>query len=195
MIHKDLTGQKFGKLLVVEQLPHTEKYYKYKCLCDCGNTVEVKCANLKSGRVKSCGCLRRVPPNRSTDREDAILKREYSAIKKRHRKFKSNEDVITYNEFKTIVKSPCYFCGAECSKTIHDRLWSRKKAYKCSDITICVNGIDRIDSTKGYTSENCVACCKICNYAKNTMTIEEFKEWIEKVYDHLIKINDNQLIV
>ena len=48
MKHVDLTGKRFGRLLVLERLPHTEKLYKYKCLCDCGNIIEAKAVNLKS---------------------------------------------------------------------------------------------------------------------------------------------------
>ena len=41
--------------------------------------------------------------------------------------------------------------------------------------------IDRIDNSKGYIKGNVVSCCKKCNTAKNTMTTEEFKQWIKKV--------------
>ena len=63
----------------------------------------------------------------------------------------------------------------------------RKQKGKISDTVIKINGIDRIDSNKGYSFDNVVACCKYCNGAKNTMTQEEFKEWIKRVYEHYIK--------
>lgn len=56
---KDLTGQRFGKLVALERLP--EKYgnsYLWKCQCDCGNTVNVSASALISGNKKSCGCLK-----------------------------------------------------------------------------------------------------------------------------------------
>ena len=36
---------------------------------------------------------------------------------------------------------------------------------KCSycNVLIAYNGIDRIDSSKFYTTDNCISCCKICN--------------------------------
>lgn len=53
-IRKDETGNKYGKLTVLEYLGKK----KYKCLCDCGNTVDVYTDNLRSGKTKSCGCER-----------------------------------------------------------------------------------------------------------------------------------------
>jgi len=54
---KDLTGQRFGRLLVVQRASSTKS--KWKCRCDCGNIVVVGRGNLKGGRARSCGCLRR----------------------------------------------------------------------------------------------------------------------------------------
>ena len=58
MKHIDLTGQRYGKLVVLSQLPKEGRYYRYLCKCDCGNTIEVRSENLRSGKVKSCGCLK-----------------------------------------------------------------------------------------------------------------------------------------
>lgn len=187
MKHIDLTGQRFGKLTVKEELPHTEKQYKYKCFCDCGNTIVAKAGNLKSGKVKSCECLKhQKAANRIDNREDAILRREYSSIRKRNRKFADSNNLIDFEEFKSITNSPCYFCGIIGSKHIYDRLRSRGITHTCSDKVLRINGIDRIDSSKGYIKGNCVSCCTTCNYAKNTMTIEQFKTWIKQVYEHYI---------
>lgn len=57
----DLSGQKFGRLLVigkVKKKSSSGEYY-YQCNCDCGNTHFVIGGNLKSGSVASCGCLAR----------------------------------------------------------------------------------------------------------------------------------------
>lgn len=62
---KDLTGQRFGRLLVLRKLPGEYRtpqgipQVKYECLCDCGNIVEVYGGNLKKGNTLSCGCLNR----------------------------------------------------------------------------------------------------------------------------------------
>ena len=58
---KDLTGQKFGKLTVLERVsPIGENHMKWKCQCDCGNVVTVAGTALKQGITKSCGCTRSI---------------------------------------------------------------------------------------------------------------------------------------
>ena len=59
---KDLTGQRFG-MLVVQKLVVPKPYMKksWLCLCDCGNTCTRLEATLKAakrdGRTSNCGCL------------------------------------------------------------------------------------------------------------------------------------------
>lgn len=62
---KDLTGQKFNKLLVLELNNNYKKENKtsrtgayWDCICDCGKKITVLATDLICGQVKSCGCLR-----------------------------------------------------------------------------------------------------------------------------------------
>ena len=52
---QDLTGQKFGRL---EVLNYIEKTY-WECKCDCGNIKNVRAWHLTSGSTVSCGCKRK----------------------------------------------------------------------------------------------------------------------------------------
>jgi hypothetical protein len=55
----DLTGQTFGRLLVLERSFHkASKRARWLCKCNCGNTLIVRSGELRSGGTKSCGCLR-----------------------------------------------------------------------------------------------------------------------------------------
>lgn len=42
------------------------------------------------------------------------------------------------------------------------------------------NGIDRVDNFKGYTLENSVPCCTICNRAKSNMLYDDFMSYIQR---------------
>ena len=53
----DLTGQRFGRLTVIERSKSTNKNAKWLCVCDCGNQKEVFGGDLKQGRTQSCGCI------------------------------------------------------------------------------------------------------------------------------------------
>lgn len=60
----DLTGQRYGRLTVVEQAkthvtPGGRNVYMWRCVCDCGKESIVSTSALRSGDTKSCGCLQR----------------------------------------------------------------------------------------------------------------------------------------
>lgn len=70
----NLTGQRFGRLIVIERDYDYAKHNNiknpqnafWKCICDCGNYTTVASNNLrKSNGVRSCGCLRREIGKRS----------------------------------------------------------------------------------------------------------------------------------
>lgn len=42
-------------------------------------------------------------------------------------------------------------------------------------------GIDRKDSSEGYHIENCVTCCKTCNFAKNNTPYDEFIQYLDRL--------------
>ena len=59
-----MVNRRFGRLTVVERTEDYvsksgSKHAKYRCVCDCGVTKEVLKEHLTSGRVQSCGCLRK----------------------------------------------------------------------------------------------------------------------------------------
>ena len=54
----DLTGQRFGRLRVIERAQSNKNGYpRWLCKCDCGNITTAYGMHLKSGASKSCGCL------------------------------------------------------------------------------------------------------------------------------------------
>lgn len=65
---KDLTGQRFERLVVIERANNTKKgQARWLCRCDCGKICVVDGAHLRHGKIKSCGCLSKENTiNRST---------------------------------------------------------------------------------------------------------------------------------
>lgn len=57
---RDLTGQKFGKLTVLQKTDHKNSSgsYFWRCYCECGRETLALSRDLKSGHKKSCGCFR-----------------------------------------------------------------------------------------------------------------------------------------
>lgn len=54
----DVSGQKFGKLLVISREKSYKKMAMWKCVCDCGNECVVAGKYLRNGTTSSCGCLK-----------------------------------------------------------------------------------------------------------------------------------------
>jgi len=69
---------------------------------------------------------------------------------------------LTDEEAKVMMSNPCVYC-------------------KHIDLDVRVNGIDRLDSAKSYTTENCMSCCKDCNYMKGTYDPRTFIERAKKI--------------
>ena len=79
---------------------------------------------------------------------------------------------LSKEDFMNIVKKNCYYC---CDM-------NEEKKF---------NGIDRIDSSKGYLLENCISCCTLCNYYKNKHSISLFMKRVEHILSY--KMNNVQL--
>ena len=189
---KDRTNDNYGRLSVIKHAGKDSRgKHLWLCKCSWGNEKVVVSDNLSSGKSNSCGCLRNEVLARKgnqygiyTDREKALLKVQYSHLKRRNMKM-GYDEVIDFKTFSTLAKSPCKYCGLEYSKEIEDRLNESKKQKRLSDHVLTCNGIDRKNSKLAYIKDNSVACCKYCNFAKHTMSEDDFYKWIKKVHAHL----------
>lgn len=92
---------------------------------------------------------------------------------------KYKEFNLTLSEFTNLIHSNCYYCGSEPTD---DNLWNKSSSRKNDDL-IKINGIDRIDSNKGYLIDNCVPCCKHCNKMKSDNESTEFLNHVYKIYN------------
>jgi hypothetical protein len=145
------------------------------CKCGCGNTTYVRSNQLAKGKIKSCGCLFRGPRMNKRRPENYTLKttllRAYKAgAKSREKEFSISEEI-----FVKLISDNCYYCGS-IPLSANKRFLKYDKKFR-------YNGIDRVDNKKGYIEGNCVTCCDVCNKAKSEMSVDEFKNWIKRVYD------------
>lgn len=67
---------------------------------------------------------------------------------------------LTHEEFKVLRAKPCFYCG------------STEKV-----------GIDRVDNSKGYSEDNVVPCCTVCNIMKRTFGVEVFLNHLRSIID------------
>lgn len=95
---------------------------------------------------------------------------------KRGAKYKSLRFDLTLDEFRDLVVQRCHYCGAFPKV---QNVWHSVK------VKIPMNGIDRVDNSKGYSTDNCVTACAPCNYFKKGMPIEDFILRIKGIYEWL----------
>ena len=173
----DLTGKRFGRLIVIRRsYPNAKnKDVKWLCGCDCGTKKVVRGKNLKQGCSKSCGCLK--GGNNKLILGLASLRQALRSYKQIARKRECKWD-LTEEQFAELTQQDCYYCGAKPANIFNQKGSNGEYIY---------NGLDRVDNSKGYTMDNVVPCCKICNIAKNNMTLKSFKDWIKRIYNKIIK--------
>lgn len=180
----DLTGQKFNILTAKRYLgKDNSKNNIYEWTCDCGSSIIAQGSDIKTGKIKSCGCKSNSDQIKNAkSRGIETLIRSLFAGYKRDRGY---EFSITYEYFKDIISKNCHYCGSEPSNVKKD-----KRSF--GDRVLKYNGIDRIDNDKGYTEENTVPCCRNCNIAKHTYTVEFFKELVTKIYHNFVMKGKNE---
>lgn len=164
--------------------PSTGKRY-VNARCKCGKEKVISINNVRSGNSTCCG----LSPCRGTER-DKDIEVGYKAILyvyKKHAKDRGFTFDLDYDYFKELTECNCHYCGIEPIQVY--QLKNPKTGKIRSGVPITYNGIDRVDSTKGYFNDNVVTCCKICNRAKSNSSLDEFKEWIKRIYMKTIKIN------
>jgi len=179
-IAKNEIGNRYGRLIVVEQAKNPKGGGAYwLCKCDCGTEVIVLGCNLRRGTTKSCGCFRKEKLHglHSLPIGEAAFNRLVSQMRHGARK-RGLIWSITKEQIKQLTSQPCFYCGAEPSQGKSLRSY-------CNGVYI-FNGLDRVNNERDYEINNVVPCCKCCNYAKRTMTQEEFLAWISRVYVHSV---------
>ena len=167
---RDLTAQRFGRLVVVKRAENdTHGGVRWLCKCDCGKDLVTRRGNLVLGYTKSCGCLAleiRTLPEGEASFNRALSYYKYNALKR------DIEWSLTEGQFKTLTQQNCHYCGSKPS-TI------QKSRHNNGDYTY--NGIDRIDSDRGYDIDNVVPCCEKYNFSKRDQPYEEFIKWLDKI--------------
>jgi len=79
---------------------------------------------------------------------------------RRDAKLSNREFSLEKNLFMQLIHMPCHYCYVEPSPT---------------------HGIDRYNNDLGYTKENAVPCCWMCNHAKGAAPVEEFLSWCARI--------------
>lgn len=183
-IEKAMIGKKFGKWTVLSFDSLRNMRYMWRCQCECGTIKSVPNQILKKGESKSCGCLKGTSMDTGETSFNSLYYNYRRSALKRHLSFE-----ISKEEFNKITSSNCRYCGNEPSRIISKTHSKKPVVIKHTQYTY--NGIDRVNPNIGYIKGNIVACCWLCNVAKNNMPLEEFSSWVANVINHNVQEVDN----
>jgi len=152
----------------------------YTCKCICGTIKDIKAWDFNRN-IFSCGCLHKeicsnkTPHNKLPIREAVInilYKNYYDRSNKKHIEFS-----LTKEDFKKLLFNNCYYCNCKPNQITKDKAKKQRE-------DLLHNGIDRKNSNLGYTIDNCVSCCKTCNYGKRNLTEEDWFKYLNQLVNY-----------
>lgn len=171
---KNLTGQRFGKLIVLSRGNNKGEGSAWNCLCDCSNKCLIRgsCLRKTNRSTKSCGCLRleRMKEKRLSHNYSQLARNRLLRSYKKSAVKRGLSWWLTDDDFDELTQANCWYCARPPSNICNE--------YKSHYI---YNGIDRWDNYYGYSLWNVVTCCSICNYAKGTSSATEFLSMCKEV--------------
>lgn len=180
----DITGEKFGNLQAIKYVGKDtttkEMYRLWLCNCTCGKQKTARYRDLVRMHTTSCGCIAfsgLIAGGHNKLSYGEARGNDLLLSYKRRASKRGVPFTLSRDQFRTLTKQNCFYCGSQPSQIISSGKQQVNGEY-------VYNGIDRIDSSGGYTPENTRPCCKHCNIAKHEMSETEFYAWIEKVANH-----------
>jgi hypothetical protein len=181
----NLAGQRFGHLVVKQPGPGRRwKHHvvtTWLCQCDCGRWGDAVTAHLRSGASISCAhpdCAFH-NPIRTGNPQESSLRYLYQNYKC-NAKVRGHEFGLSLEQFRKFTKQVCNYCGAEPG-TVYQHKWKGIKLESTKNRPYVYNGVDRVVNETGYTIDNCVTCCKICNIMKQGLSKEDFLAHIKRI--------------
>lgn len=181
---KDLTGQKFGFLSVIRYAPEVKsKGTFWECKCDCGIIKNIGSSQLTRYATRSCGCKSKqlISESQTFPGNESVKVRIIKAYKSSARQRSLEFDLLD-NQFYEFLTNKCHYCNSD---------YSNKLSYNNGEI-FHYNGVDRKNPKKGYSLENCVTCYKTCNFAKGTLSYDDFINLIKAIFNNLNLENKNE---
>lgn len=156
----NITGQRFGRLTVIERAGYKAGRVAWLCRCDCGNELVTTQNSLSQGRTKSCGCLgnekRALRAKKAGDaRGKQMLKHGHHGERLYFvwKSMRSRCNTPTDNSYPDYGGRGIKICPEWDDYSVF-REWALSNGYD-PDAPVMQCTIDRIDNNEGYSPDNC----------------------------------------
>ena len=151
----DITGQRFGRLTVVEYAGKNRRNRTlWKCICDCGNETIARLDALKSGDKRSCGCLNRENKSRECIERNTTHGMSHTRLYRVWCEMRRRCNDSKVPEYKNYGARGIKVCAEWKNDFRSFNDWAIKNGYdKTAARGNCT--IDRIDVNGDYCPENC----------------------------------------
>lgn len=147
---KDLTGQRFDRLTVLERAENSKQgRVSWRCRCMCGNVVTVLSTNLRTGHTRSCGCLVKDFDVRSHAIHAGAVNGGRTRLYSIWSGMKSRCYIPSHSSYPLYGGRGITICPEWLNDFAAFRSWALSHGY-ADDLSI-----DRIDNDKGYSPDNC----------------------------------------
>jgi hypothetical protein len=150
---KPMVGLRFGRLVVIAEVPRDRRGLRYACRCDCGAVVTRDGSDLRRGNSASCGCLRNEMASRRLREQPAALKHGHARAGKRTSTYESWKGMLGRCTNRRSADWP-YYGGRGISVC---ESWRSSFEAFLADMGECPEGLtlDRIDTNGNYEPNNC----------------------------------------
>lgn len=174
---RELLGNKFGMLEVIEKLEYSDKYRStlWKCKCECGNEVILSSSGLTL-KTRSCGCIKLISgPKQIYWKGEGDIPASFLSRIKLHAKRRKIEYSLTIKELWDLYEKQ----KGKCALTGRD-LYIPKSLKKESPTA----SLDRINSDLGYTINNVQWVHKDVNFMKQNFSLEYLLQLCKEVIQY-----------
>lgn len=104
-------------------------------------------------------------------------------VYKRRSSKKRRKFTLSRKQFRNLTQMDCHYCGSAPN---------RQHKIKNARVGFIYNGIDRVDSNKGYTPKNSVPCCYDCNRTKSDLSHAAFLSYLARLVANQLLILANK---